>query len=102
MTLLLLAVVAVAESLAFVWRYSAAYRGSPLHQGLSTLIVSTLRVLFVALGVGAAMAAVPVWAVIGCYAVPAGLATWGVAALGAARLGRQGGTPTAHDRICEK
>jgi len=79
MTLALLVIVAVAESLAFVWRYSAAYRGSPLHQGLSTLIVSTLRVLFVALGVVAAMASVPVWQVIACYAVPAGVATWAVA-----------------------
>ncbi len=79
MTLLWLSIVAVCESLAFVWRYSAAVRGSALAQGGSTVIVCVLRVLFVQVGVSAMMRDVSPLLVIASYAIPAGVVTWWVA-----------------------
>lgn len=86
--MLMLAIVAVMESLVYVWRYAVGARlmasrgwGSHLEAGISTLLVCVTRVIFVAAGVSAVLAGEIVLGGL-VYAVTAAIATalthWGV------------------------
>lgn len=82
MLALVLAAVGTAEAMAYVWRYGAAVRGSPISQAGSTMVVACLRVIFTAAGVAAVMRSVPLPVVLLAYAVPAGVVTWWLAIRG--------------------
>lgn len=88
--MLMLAIVAVLESLVYVWRYAVGARlmasrgwSSHLEAGISTALVCVTRVIFVAAGVSAVLAGEIVLGGL-VYAVTAAIATalthWGVQA----------------------
>lgn len=74
-TLAMLAGVAVVEAVVYLHRYRSAVTASRWVSAASSLATSACRVVFVLVGVGAAMREVPVWAVLAAYCLPAAGAT---------------------------
>jgi hypothetical protein len=75
MNLVLLAVLGVVEAVVWLWRMRTHRHESALVSGLAAGAVTCTRLVFVYVGATAVMAAVPVWAALAAYVLPASIAT---------------------------
>lgn len=99
-----LALLGVAEAVVILLRCKSAVEPGPLRSAFWTLMTCILRVVFVQMGISAAMDGLPMAVAIAAYALPAAVATFAVHALDdqqdlarqrhAARLALQRPSPT--------
>lgn len=75
-TLILLALIGIIESVVWLYRCRTANATNEIHSALAALGVTTTRLAFVWVGASAVLAATPWWLALGAYCGPATAGTW--------------------------